>query len=151
MTKSNNIQPYVDQLNAIAKEIQASELLETFREEESDEAYRALADAFEPQLFEIHKEVNNHFPLEIEEFENEFKNEDLEGLLLPRLLGFSVLRGYYGDNYKYTTPQDHFKDLLLTVVHSPNFDNLIARIGQTVQLGFALSSDIWITNLLAVK
>ena len=148
MAKSNNIQPYIDQLKEVAKEIQASELLETYREEETDETYRELADAFEPQLFDIHKEVNNHYPLEIEAFENEFRDEDLEGLLLPRLLGFSVLRGYYGDNYKYTTPQDHFKDLLLAIVHSPNFDNLISRIGQTVQLGFALSSDIWITNLL---
>jgi len=148
MTKPNNIQPFLEQLNQIAADIQQSPELQNYREEETDEAYKALADEFEPKMMEIHKEVNNHYPLEIEAFEYEYTQEDLEGLLLPKLLGFSVLRGHFDHNYKYSTPQDHFKVLLLAIVHSANFDNIIARIGQTVQLGFAMSSDIWITNLM---
>jgi hypothetical protein len=142
------LKEYIDRIEVIKKEIQGSELLETYLDSESDEDYRALADEFEPRLMEIHAEVNNHFPLEIEAFENKFTDEGFEGLMLPRLMGFSVLRGHYDENYKYTTPQDHFKELLLAVANSSNFDNIVSRIGQTVQLGFALSSDIWITNLM---
>ena len=46
-------------------------------------------------------------------------------------------------------PQDHFKDLLMSICNSPNFEILKKRIGQSIQVGFALSSDIWITNLFA--
>ena len=71
MTKPNNIQPFLEQLNLIAADIQQSPELQNYREEETDEAYKALADEFEPRMMEIHKEVNNHYPLEIEAFEYE--------------------------------------------------------------------------------
>lgn len=148
MSQPNVPQPYLDRLLAIAADIQASEELANFREEEDDETYKELIDLFEPQLMDLHAEVANHHPLILEAFETAYCNEDLEGLLLPRLLGYSVLRGYHGGNYKYLTPQDHFKTLLVTIANSANFDNIKNRIGQTIQIGFALSSDIWIANLL---
>ena len=52
------------------------------------------------------------------------------------------------DRYKYVRPQDHFKDVLLAICNSANFDILKKRIGQSIQMGFALSSDIWVTNLI---
>ncbi|MEM1214252.1 MAG: hypothetical protein AAGJ82_01110, partial [Bacteroidota bacterium] len=72
-----------------------------------------------------------------------------EGLFLPRILGFSVLRGTINARYKYIRPQDHFQAILLNICNSANFDILKKRIGQTIQIGFALSSDIWVTNLIA--
>ncbi|MCO5278961.1 MAG: hypothetical protein M9911_13315 [Saprospiraceae bacterium] len=148
MEENKEIQKYIDELKAIAADIQASETLATYREEEEEESYKELIEEFEERMMAIHIEVANHFPLQLEAFEREFLNPDLEDLLLPRLLGFSVLRGYHDKNYKYLTPQDHFKDLLLSITTSPNFEFVKNRIGQTVQIGFLLSSDIWIANLL---
>jgi len=148
MNQNKDIQSSIDALKAIAADIQASEALATFQEEEDEDSYKALVEEFEAPLMALHVDVANHYPLHLEAFESEFMNEDLEGLLLPRLLGFSVIRGYHDKIYKYLTPQDHFKNLLNAIAESPNFDYIKSRIGQTVQIGFALSSDIWITNLL---
>ena len=148
MDQNKEIQKSIDALKNIAAQIQASEALATFQEEEDEDSYKALVEEFEAPLMELHVNIANHFPLNLEAFETEFLNPDLEGLLLPRLLGFSVLRGYHDKIYKYLTPQDHFKNLLIAIAESPNFDYIKNRIGQTVQIGFALSSDIWITNLL---
>jgi len=49
---------------------------------------------------------------------------------------------------KYVRPQEHFKEVLLAICNSANFDILKKRIGQSIQIGFALSSDIWVTNLI---
>lgn len=148
MDQNKDIQPAIDALKAIAADIQASEALATFQEEEDEDSYRTLVEEFEEPLMDLHVDVANHFPLQLEAFEREYLDPDLEGLLLPRLLGFSVLRGYHDSTYKYLTPQDHFKSLLIAISESPNFEFIKNRIGQTVQIGFALSSDIWITNLL---
>ncbi|KXK20781.1 MAG: hypothetical protein UZ08_BCD001000571 [Candidatus Parvibacillus calidus] len=148
MDQNTDIKGSIEALKAIASEIQASVALATYQEEEDEDSYKELIDEFESRLMDIHVDVANHFPLQLEAFEREFIDPDLEGLLLPRLLGFSVLRGYHDKAYKYLTPQDHFKNLLIAITGSPNFEFIKNRIGQTVQIGFALSSDIWITNLL---
>jgi len=85
--------------------------------------------------------------LQLVNFERQLFNEGFEGLYLPRVLGYSVLRGEINDRVKYIRPQDHFRDIIVTICNSLNFDQLKNRIGQTMQVGFALSSDIWISNL----
>ncbi|MFN4080635.1 MAG: hypothetical protein ACK4NS_07015, partial [Saprospiraceae bacterium] len=59
-------------------------------------------------------------------------------------------RGEINDQYRYVRPNEHFKEILLAICHSPHFELLKKRIGQTIQVGFALSSDIWISNLLSL-
>ena len=54
------LKSYQDQLKAIAKDIQASELLATYLESEEEEDYQALRDAFEPALAELHETVASH-------------------------------------------------------------------------------------------
>ena len=122
MDQNKEIQKSIDALKNIAAQIQASEALATFQEEEDEDSYKALVEEFEAPLMELHVNIANHFPLNLEAFETEFLNPDLEGLLLPRLLGFSVLRGYHDKIYKYLTPQDHFKNLLIAIAESPNID-----------------------------
>ena len=36
----------------------------------------------------------------------------------------------------------------MAICNSSNFDILKKRIGQSIQMGFAMSSDIWVTNLI---
>ena len=43
------------------------------------------------------------------------------------------------------------KDVLRGICESSNFEVIKQRIGQTLQIGFALSSDIWVTNLLVIS
>ncbi|MEL6655139.1 MAG: hypothetical protein AAFP77_23570 [Bacteroidota bacterium] len=139
---------YLAKLENVAAEIQASEVLQQYLEEEEEEFYNNLKDLFEPHINLVYQDVAAHHPLQLIHLERILLDPAFEGLFLPRILGFSVLRGTVGDNLKYLRPQHHFQDILLAICNSANFDILKKRIGQTIQIGFALSSDIWVTNLI---
>jgi ribosomal protein S17E len=139
---------YLIKLNSIATAIQASPVLEQYLDEEEDDLYNQLREEFEPQLSELHHEVAAEVPLQLNSWESTLLEDRFEGLYLPRVLGYAVLRGEINDQYKYVRPNDHFKDILTAICQSPHFDQIRKRIGQTIQVGFALSSDIWITNLM---
>ena len=141
---------YYDRLNELAASIQESPNLAQYLEEEEDEFYNDLRLEFEPQLSELHHQVASEAPLQLVTFEKYLLEPPFEGLYLPRVLGFSVLRGEISDQYRYVRPNDHFKDILLAICRSPHFDQLKKRIGQSISVGFALSSDIWITNLMSL-
>ncbi len=139
---------YQDRLDEIAKAIQSSDELKNYLEEEEEEFYQALRDNNEPAILKIYEEVAVSEPLQLLALEKAIMDEKFEGLFLPRILGYSVLRGVINDNYKYLRPQAHFQEILLAICNSSNFDYIRKRIGQTIQMGFALSSDIWVTNLI---
>lgn len=139
---------YKKRLEAIGEEIQKSEQLATYLDTEEIEDFRELQNAFEPAIDDLHTEIAENHPLQQESFELELLDPQYEGLYMPRVLGYCVLRGEIDDKYKYIKPQDHFKDILLGICHSSNFEMLKTRIGQTLKVGFALSSDIWSTNLI---
>jgi hypothetical protein len=141
---------YYNRLNEIAADIQESPILTQYMEEEEDELYTQLRQIFEPQLSELHHQVASEDPLQLVTFEKYLLEPPFEGLYLPKILGFAVLRNEINDQYKYVRPNDHFKDILLAICRSPQFDQLKKRIGQTISVGFALSSDIWITNLMGL-
>lgn len=140
---------YIDKLSSIEEGIQSSEFLTQYLEEEDEQFYTQLKEAFESQIDELHNEVAQNDPLQLVSLEEKICNPMLEGLFLPRILGYAVLRGALNDQFKYIRPQEHFKNVLLAICNSSNFELLSQRIGQTVEIGFALSSDIWITNLIA--
>lgn len=139
---------YLEALDTLATEIQQSEELLAYLEEEDEGYYEQLKTNFEPKIETIYEQVAAENPLQLISLERRIMQEDFEGLFLPRLLGYSVLRGELNDQYKYVRPQTHFRDLLLAICNSPNFEILKKRIGQSIQMGFAFSSDIWITNLI---
>jgi len=139
---------YNIQLNKIQQDLQASDDLAKYLDEEEEEFYLNLRSTFEPQIQEIYEEIAKANPLQLVPFEKALLAEGLEGMFLPKILGFSVLRGEIGSNAKYLRPQDHFRDILIAICNSSNFDLIKKRIGQTIQVGFALSSDIWITSLI---
>lgn len=139
---------YRTMLEDLCNKIQGSDLLATYLEEEEEAQYDAFKEIFEPQIEALHVEVAEHNPLQLESLEEALLDERLEGLFLPRILGYSVLRGALNDSYTYMRPQEHFKNVLLAIANSSNFEILKNRIGQTVEVGFALSSDIWISNLI---
>ncbi|MCR9289122.1 MAG: hypothetical protein NXI23_17235 [Bacteroidetes bacterium] len=139
---------YSDELERIAKELQASEELALYLEEEEEAQYTRLKEMFEPQIGLLYDKLSEFHPLQIIPFEERLLQDDFEGLYLPKILGYSVLRGEINENYKYKRPQEHFKAVLMAICNSANFDILKKRIGQSIQMGFSLSSDIWITNLI---
>lgn len=141
---------YYARLQEIAAAIQESPALAQYMEEEDEEQYAELRQQFEPYISELHHWVAAEAPLQLVTLEKYLLNELFEGLYLPRVLGYAVLRGEVSDQFRYLRPNDHFKDVLLAICASPHFDQLRKRIGQTIQVGFALSSDIWITNLLSL-
>lgn len=139
---------YLTKLNDIKVSIQHSEELAAFLEEEEEELYLSIKDKFEPSIEELYEEVAAADPLQVVSFEKELLDGEYEGLFLPRILGYSVMRGQINENIKYVKPQQHFKQILLTICNSANFEMLRMRSGKTIEIGFSLSSDIWITNLL---
>jgi len=140
---------YKTALDNIKVSIQNSEQLAAYLDEEEDEQYKALIAAFEPEMHKIYEGVAAADPLELTSLEEYLLQEEFEGLYLPKVLGYSVLRGRITDDtFKYEKPQDHFKKVLLFISSSSNFDQIRNRVGQSIQIGFALSSDIWITNLI---
>lgn len=141
-------QDYKERLQAVAEVIQSSDELAAYLDEETPELYKALQEAYEPLIAEIYDEVAKDHPLQLLELETVLINPFFEGLFLPRILGYSVLRGEINESVKYVRPQEHFKEILISIANSTNFDVIKQRIGQTVQLGFSLSSDIWIASLL---
>ncbi len=141
-------QEYVDQLDELAQEIQSSEELQQYLEEEEEEQYMQLRETYEPRINRVYDEVAARYPLQLIALETKLLEDQFEGMFLPKTLGFTVLRGEINEAYKYTRPQDHFKEVLLAICNSANFDLLRKRIGQSIQMGFALSSDIWVTNLI---
>lgn len=142
-------QDYIEQLEAIAGSIQESEQLVQYMESEEEEDYKVLQQMYEPIIAELHLEVAKDNPLQLIAFEKVLLDPAFEGLFLPKVLSYSILRGEVSAyDCKYTRQQDHFKDILTAIIQSPNFEWLKKRIGMTVQTGFMLSSDIWITNLI---
>jgi len=141
-------QKYAIELDTIKGAIQSSELLNTYLDDEEEESYNALREAFEPQIETVFQKVAADNPLQLVNFEKHLLDQDFEGLYLSKVLGYTVLRGEVDDLYRYKMPQDHFKEILLTICMSSNFDLIGMRIGQGVQIGFGLSSNIWITNLI---
>ncbi len=139
---------YYNRLNDIAYAIQESDPLRQYWEDESEENYLLLRQAFEPAIAALYHEVAEHAPLQLLALEKLLLSPPFEGLFLPRVLGYAVLRGEINDQYRYVRPNDHFKEVLLAICSSVHFDHLKKRIGQSIQVGFALSSDIWITHLL---
>jgi len=140
---------YADELDKMGVEVQASPELAAYLEEEEEEDYGRLKEVFEPRIGMLYDRLSEKDPLQIIEFERRLLKEDFEGLYLPKILGYSVLRGELNENYKYKLPQEHFKAVLMAICNSMNFDILKKRIGQSIQMGFAFSSDIWVTNLIA--
>lgn len=139
---------YREHLLKIAEVINESEELAAFIDTEEPEDYKALQEKFEPAIEELYMAVANDEPLQLQALEEVLLNDDFGGLYLPKALGFTILRGQLDVNYKYVKSQSHFRKILLFICNSPNFDVLKARIGQSIQVGFSLSSDIWITNIL---
>ena len=140
---------YKEQLNALAEEIQASEELQTYLDTEEEDDYNAMKQQYEPRIAMLYEKVAESDPLQLVSFEEEIMRSEFEGLYLPKALGFAVLRGEGNERDKYQHPQEHFKNMLLAVCNSANFDILKKRMGQTIQMGFAYSSDIWVTNLIS--
>lgn len=142
-------QIYLSQLEEIAGVIQESAELEKYLDTEEDEDYTILKDTYEPRIAALYDEVARKKPLQLIPLELLLLEPYFEGLFLPKVLGYSVLRGELTERYKYKRPQDHFREVLLAICQSTNFDMLKKRIGQSVQIGFSLSSDIWVTNLIS--
>ncbi|MEP7196122.1 MAG: hypothetical protein ABI851_06345 [Saprospiraceae bacterium] len=140
---------YKDRLSEVAELIQNSDELAAYLDEETPELYKILQETYEPLIAEIYQEVAEKHPLQIIEFEKIILNPAFEGLFIPRILGYSVLRGTINlETFKYNRPQEHFKEVIITIAESTNFEVIKQRIGQTIQVGFAMSSDIWIASLL---
>jgi len=139
---------YKTVLDNIKSSIQLSEELKNYLEEEGTEEYKELVAKFEHDIHDVYEQLANENPLQLLSLERYLLDEQFEGLYLPKVLGYTVLRGRVNDRIKYYRPQEHFAEMLEFIIISSNFEQIKLRVGQSIQIGFALSSDIWITNTI---
>lgn len=135
-------------IDDIGKRVQDSDALAAYLDTEEYDEYKVLIEEFEAEIQDLYLEVAGNHPLQILALEKALLASELEGLYIPKIVGYSVLRGEANENMKYRKPQDHFKEVLLAAANSSNFEMIKLRVGQSIQMGFGLSSDIWITNLI---
>ena len=64
-------QEYLDELALIKTDIQASEILAKYLDEEEEEDYLALREAFEPRIAVLYKKVAENNPLQLVTFERD--------------------------------------------------------------------------------
>ena len=140
---------YKTVLDNIKTNIQLSEELKTYLDTEEDEDYKALVKAHEESIHELYTKVAAENPIQLVQLEEYLLDDQFEGLYLPKALGYAVLRGRVNEHVKYHRPQDHFSKILNFILTSSNFEQIKQRVGQSIQICFALSSDIWITNILS--
>lgn len=140
---------YQAELDEIIEAIQESEELAEYLETEESEHYDALRDLYEPVIADLYRKVAIEVPLQLRAFEEALLDDRIEGLYMPKVLGFTVLRGPVDEHYRYLYPQEDFRKVLQAIIHSSYFEELKKRIGQSIQIGFALSSHIWVSNFLA--
>ena len=112
-------QAYLEQLEVLAGEIQNSEELASYLDSEEEEDFMRVKELFEPKIGRIYEEVASNSPLQLIAMELIILDENFEGLYLPRILGYSVLRGELTDHFKYRRPQEHFKEVLWLFVILP--------------------------------
>ncbi|NJO87412.1 MAG: hypothetical protein HC821_05450, partial [Lewinella sp.] len=105
-------------------------------------------EAYEPYLEELQNTIANHHPLQLVAFEQALLDDRFEGLFLPRILGYAVLRGEVNEDYRYARQQEHLGNIIKFIAANSNFEQLRNRIGQSISMAFLLSSDIWVTNLI---
>lgn len=141
-------QKYQIELDTLRGVIQSSDALATYLDDEEEASYQALREAFEPQIEALYERVAENHPLQLTTLESALLHPEFEGMYISKILGFSVLRGEVDDEYHYKRPQDHFKQVLLAIADSSNFECIKTKIGQSCQIGFALSSEIWVSNLI---
>jgi hypothetical protein len=139
---------YKDRLDEIINNIQGSEVLSNYLDEEDEENYKLLIEGFEPEIEALYEEVANEQPLQLIALEDALLDDGLEGLFMPRLLGYNMLRGEINDSFKFVRSQENVGKVLNAICNNSNFDYLTHRIGQSVQIAFALSSDIWSTSFI---
>jgi hypothetical protein len=142
-------QKYQIELDTLRGVIQSSDLLAAYLEDEEETSYQALRDEFEPQIEALYERVSENHPLQLTTLEDALLHPEFEGLYIARILGFSVLRGEIDQDYHFKRPQDHFKNVLLAIAESSNFEWIKSKIGQSCHIGFALSSEIWVSNLIS--
>ncbi|MEP7269669.1 MAG: hypothetical protein ABI844_18780 [Saprospiraceae bacterium] len=139
---------YINTLEEIKSRIQSSDTLAALLEDESEASFQALRDEFEPEINTIYHEVGTYKPLQILDLEQIIMDGGFEGVYLPKILGYTVLRGDVDEYGKYRRPQDQFGLAVKAIANCNNFELLKNKTGQTLQIGFSLSSDIWVSNLV---
>lgn len=139
---------YQAELDALRGVIQSSDALTAYLEDEEETSYQVLREAYEPEIESLYERIAENHPLQLTTIETELLHPEFEGLYLSKVLGYSILRGEIDQDYHYRRPQDHFKEALLAIADSSNFEWIKNKIGQGCQLGFALSSEIWVSNLV---
>ena len=89
------------EIDVIAKNIQDSEELSAYLDTEEYEQYKGLIEAFEPTIQELYLRVSGSNPLQVMALETALLVDELEGLYMPKITGYSVLRGEANEKLKY--------------------------------------------------
>ena len=141
---------YAQRIEEIKTAIQESEELTTYLESEESDDYNVLKETYEPEIIALHEEAATYYPLQLEAMELALLDPGLEGLFMPKLLGYAVLRPRVNEESgMYYRSQEHLREVLLSIARSNAFSELEKRVGQGVTVALALSTNVWVTTVIA--
>ena len=141
---------YAQRIEEIKTAIQESEELSAYLESEESDDYNALKETYEPEVAALHEEAATYYPLQLEALERALLEPGLEGLFMPKLLGYAVLRPRINEEAgMYYRSQEHLREVLLAISKSNAFSELERRVGQGVTVALALSTNVWVTTVIA--
>jgi len=78
---------YQKVIDDVKKQVQASEQLTAYLDTEEIDEYKALIEAYEPQLQALYDEVAAVAPLQLESLELALLDDELEGLYMSKIVG----------------------------------------------------------------
>ena len=141
---------YAQRIEEIKAAIQESEELAAYLESEESDDYNTLKETYEPEITALHEEAATYYPLQLEAMELALLDPGLEGLFMPKLLGYAVLRPRVNEAAgMYYRSQEHLREVLLAIASSNAFAELEKRVGQGVTVALALSTNVWVTTVIA--
>ena len=141
---------YAQRIEEIATAIQESEELSAYLESEESDDYNVLKETYEPEIAALHEEAATYYPLQLEAMELALLDANLEGLFMPKLLGYAVLRPRVNEEAgQYYRSQEHLREVLLAISRSNAFSELEKRVGQGVTVALALSTNVWVTTVIS--
>lgn len=141
---------YAQRIEEIKTAIQESEELATYLESEESDDYNTVKETYEPEIAALHEEAATYYPLQLEAMELALLDPGLEGLFMPKLLGYAVLRPRVNEEAgMYYRSQEHLREVLLAISKSNAFSELEKRVGQGVTVALALSTNVWVTTVIA--
>ncbi len=134
---------FITKFEAIKSFMMGHETYQNYIDQIDQESFDAMKATLDPYLMALFNDVAGKAPLQLIALEDLIMDEELEGLFLPEILTFNVLRASVNDKSKFTRTPDRLERIIRFICISPGFDFIKNTIRLPLRLSLVMSSSIW--------